>query len=93
MPVGPKTLDDFNWGSVLEALEPTASRCRGRCFNGAATDQSRKSKYPISPSLEVSCFNGAATDQSRKFRNRSSRRRRVAGFNGAATDQSRKFLG
>jgi len=35
-------------------------------FNGAATDQSRKSKNSTNLGVACASFNGAATDQSRK---------------------------
>jgi len=36
------------------------------CFNGAATDRSRKSPHSTSAGAPRACFNGAATDGSRK---------------------------
>jgi len=82
--MGPRLISRGN------AMNPRAAPAIAICFNGAATDQSRKLVCGHKTTAASGRFNGAATDQSRKLTLYWTQVAGGSGFNGAATDQSRK---
>ena len=63
-------IHSLQWGrdlSVTETTHPVWQASVPRCFNGAATSQSRKRGEPEPTGVRRARFNGAATSQSRKL--------------------------
>ena len=85
----------LQWGRdqlVAEIADRAHACISAACFNGAATNWSRKFTRPKWTLVGWRRFNGAATNWSRKCPSGAGERAASPGFNGAATNWSRKYV-